>query len=210
MTRSFDILFGVRLNKRLSKHSWGWWFETLSCPLWRKCNVVVKSSHPGNSMQTPKIGKLSNEFGLRHNSVTAYYNIEILVCCRNKYCQVYQIQNISMAEIIYDFVSGKSDYRSAPIYYLNECCNIVNWTIWNKLMWNFNRYSYISIQEIAFENIVCKMAFISSRSQYDTQRIIGLSRVTLCTTWPKYAQHNSTSPSYTQPSGTVVCWLGCV
>ena len=22
----------------LSKHSWGWWFKTLSCPLWRHCN----------------------------------------------------------------------------------------------------------------------------------------------------------------------------
>ena len=28
----------LRLNKRLSKHSWGWWFETPSRPLWRQCN----------------------------------------------------------------------------------------------------------------------------------------------------------------------------
>ena len=39
LTRSFDIFFDLRLNKRLSKQSWGWWFETLSCPLWRHCNV---------------------------------------------------------------------------------------------------------------------------------------------------------------------------
>ena len=32
------IFFGLRLNKRLSKQSWGWWFETLSHPLWRHCN----------------------------------------------------------------------------------------------------------------------------------------------------------------------------
>ena len=32
----------LRLNKRLSKQSWGWWFETLSCPLWRHCNVVME------------------------------------------------------------------------------------------------------------------------------------------------------------------------
>ena len=37
--RSFDVFFDQRLNKRLSKQSWGWWFETLSCPLWRHCNV---------------------------------------------------------------------------------------------------------------------------------------------------------------------------
>ena len=30
----FDLFFDLRLNKRLSKQSWGWWFETLSCPLW--------------------------------------------------------------------------------------------------------------------------------------------------------------------------------
>ena len=32
---SFDVFFDLRLNKRLSEQSWGWWFETLSCPLWR-------------------------------------------------------------------------------------------------------------------------------------------------------------------------------
>ena len=26
MTRSFDVFFDLCLNKRLSKHSWGWWF----------------------------------------------------------------------------------------------------------------------------------------------------------------------------------------
>ena len=38
VTRSFDVFFDPRLNKRLSKQSWDWWFETLSCPLWRHCN----------------------------------------------------------------------------------------------------------------------------------------------------------------------------
>ena len=39
VTRSFDIFFDLILNKRLSKQSWGFWFEALSCPLWRQCNV---------------------------------------------------------------------------------------------------------------------------------------------------------------------------
>ena len=38
VTRTFDVFFDLRLNKRLSKQSWGWWFETLSPPLWRHCN----------------------------------------------------------------------------------------------------------------------------------------------------------------------------
>ena len=38
VTRSFDVFFDLRLNKRLRKQSWGWWFETPSRPLWRHCN----------------------------------------------------------------------------------------------------------------------------------------------------------------------------
>ena len=34
VTRSFDVFFDL---KRLSKQSWGWWFETLSRPLWGHC-----------------------------------------------------------------------------------------------------------------------------------------------------------------------------
>ena len=39
VTRSFDVSFDLRLNKRLSKQWWGWWFETPSWSLWRHCNV---------------------------------------------------------------------------------------------------------------------------------------------------------------------------
>ena len=42
VTRSFDVFFDLRLNKRLSKQSRGWWFETLSRQLWRHRNVVAK------------------------------------------------------------------------------------------------------------------------------------------------------------------------
>ena len=41
VTRSFDVFFDLRLNKRLSKQPWGWWFETISCSLWRQCNEIV-------------------------------------------------------------------------------------------------------------------------------------------------------------------------
>ena len=36
--RSFDVFFDLCLNKRLSKQSRGWRFETLSRPLWPHCN----------------------------------------------------------------------------------------------------------------------------------------------------------------------------
>ena len=34
------FFFDLRLNKRFSKHWWGWWFETPSRPLWRHCNDI--------------------------------------------------------------------------------------------------------------------------------------------------------------------------
>ena len=41
VTRSFDVFFDLRLNKPLSKQSWGWWFETPSCSLWRHYNIFA-------------------------------------------------------------------------------------------------------------------------------------------------------------------------
>ena len=45
VTRSFDVFFDLRPNKRLSKQWWGWWFKTPSCPLWRHCNKLLVISH---------------------------------------------------------------------------------------------------------------------------------------------------------------------
>ena len=40
VTRSFDVFFDLCPNKRLSNHSWGWWFETPLGPLWRHSNDI--------------------------------------------------------------------------------------------------------------------------------------------------------------------------
>ena len=44
VTRSFGVFFDLRPNKRLSKQSWGWWFETPSRPLWRHRNGLYAVS----------------------------------------------------------------------------------------------------------------------------------------------------------------------
>ena len=41
VTRSFHAFLDQRLNKPLSKQSWGWWFETLQRPLWRHSNGIA-------------------------------------------------------------------------------------------------------------------------------------------------------------------------
>ena len=53
----------------------------------------------------------------------------------------------------------------APSHYLNQCWNIINWPLRNKLQWNFNQNSNIFIQENALENVVYQMAFTLSRPQ---------------------------------------------
>ena len=47
VTQSFHIFFELCLNKRLSKQSWGRWFEMSSPSLWRHCNdyYIWQSTH---------------------------------------------------------------------------------------------------------------------------------------------------------------------
>ena len=46
VTLSFDVFFDLRLNKGLSKQTWGWWFETPSRSLWRHCNEAIPYQRP--------------------------------------------------------------------------------------------------------------------------------------------------------------------
>ena len=55
--------------------------------------------------------------------------------------------------------------RTVPSYYLNQCWDIVNQTLGNKLQWNLNQNLWIFIQVNAFEYVVWKMAAILSRPQ---------------------------------------------
>ena len=65
MTRSFNVFFDLRLNKRLSKQWWGWWFKTPLRLLWRHCNAfswmenilehisIVIAVHKTSTIRTP-------------------------------------------------------------------------------------------------------------------------------------------------------------
>ena len=46
VTRNFGVFFDLRLNTRLSKQSWGSWFESLSRPLWRHSDVAMAKIIP--------------------------------------------------------------------------------------------------------------------------------------------------------------------
>ena len=53
-----------------------------------------------------------------------------------------------------------------PSQYVNQCWVIVNWTLRNKLYWNFDQNTKLFIHENAFENIVYEMAAILSRERW--------------------------------------------
>ena len=57
VTRGFDVIFDLHLNKRLSKQSWGWWFETPSWSLWRQCNAVplLLSGDTSPNLHSPNV-----------------------------------------------------------------------------------------------------------------------------------------------------------
>ena len=72
VTRNLDVSFDLHLNKRWSKQSWGWWFETASRPLWLHCNVAVV-----NKEITMDWGEMSPPFS---NNATATVKFQV----RNK------------------------------------------------------------------------------------------------------------------------------
>ena len=52
------------------------------------------------------------------------------------------------------------------------CWVIVNWTLRNKLQWNFNQNTKLFIHGNAYENIVCEMAAILSRGRWVKEPLI--------------------------------------
>ena len=98
VTRSFDVFFDLRPNKWLSKHWWGWWFETPWCPLWRHCNVRQGHAFPvgvwENSTKWNLSGLACTSISLRwrhngHGSVSNHQPQDCLLNClfgrRSKY-----------------------------------------------------------------------------------------------------------------------------
>ena len=56
-------------------------------------------------------------------------------------------------------------FGAKPLYKPIKCWFIANWTLRDKLQWNFNQNTKLFIHENASENIVCEMAAILSRGR---------------------------------------------
>ena len=86
VTRSFDVFFDLRLNKRLCKQSRRWWFETPSSLLWRHCND--NSPRVGSLQLRSVISQLREIQMLQKHLFIIFNHIHIwqvspLLCCGN-------------------------------------------------------------------------------------------------------------------------------
>ena len=99
VTRSFDVFFDLHPNKRLSKQWWSWWFETLSCPLWRHRNVSTRFA---------RVVSYPYPFGLHHwhwmNFTVLWHNPKnmgnrSLEYTRGRFRTAYKLLNIKALKI---------------------------------------------------------------------------------------------------------------
>ena len=85
--RSFNVFFDLCLNKRLNEQSWGWWFETPSCSLWRHCNVInLFLALGGHCYRLSRIHWRTNDWGSkrtwwRHQMET--FSVFLALCGMN-------------------------------------------------------------------------------------------------------------------------------
>ena len=132
VTRSFDVFFDLRLNKRLSKQWWGWWFETLSCPLWRHCNDRTIPKQPRTHTQTPAIC-ITLTIGQYIIPVTSWHlKSPALDCLSNT---LFWLTPTEIAEV---YITG-SFYGNPPLTGGSPSqrdSNAENVSMWWRLMWS--------------------------------------------------------------------------
>ena len=127
VTRSFNVFFDLRLNKRLSKQWWGWWFETPSHPLWRHCEEF--------ELQCEKIvNEMSAKQSISHEICTSFCCTVLFVWGNNViHLPVFHYNDVTMAAtaslitsltIVYSTVYSSADQRkrqsSASLAFVRE------------------------------------------------------------------------------------------
>ena len=121
MTRSFDVFFDLRLYIRLSKQSWGWWFETPSRSLWRHCNGHPRSPpsqhKSGRDLASGLLRYVANSVGLQRSG----HKLRCETICRLK-CNVRIVHyndvimgaiasQITSLTVVYSIVYSDADQR---------------------------------------------------------------------------------------------------
>ena len=114
VTRSFDVFFDLRSNKRLTKQWWGWWFETQSSSLWRHCNVpFLHFRWVLNKVQAPERW---HEWLFNANSLLIIY------CVRFKQVSTFFVAGFNDAQV--GVMQIECNWLSA-IHFFQEVANVV-------------------------------------------------------------------------------------
>ena len=113
VTRSFDVFFDLRLNQRLSKQWWGWWFETLSRPLWRqlnekRCGICLLL--PRRKCWTIKLSVIWDTITFAWRHCTFNYTMHLSISqfkCLSLWCKIHRlgilnICNVKWEKAMYD------------------------------------------------------------------------------------------------------------
>ena len=145
VTRSFDVFIDVRLYKRLSKQSWGWWFETPSHPIWRHCNDVVyyeltlRVSWKFFFVKV-SISMIKSVCKFTHITtvLSSWYrqncNMIVALCCRHTFRRFEWCTYIPFCDI--DF-----RYHCFPIWFLSVCKELTaNHLRLSSMVWRWLKY----------------------------------------------------------------------
>ena len=123
VTRSFDVFFDLPLNKLVSKHSWGWWFGTLSGPLWRHNNV--------STICCSWISTI--DFGVAMLFVTLSVNVTFESNCDHRIMIDNRTSNASIVRILR--IVEQYWFSVGTISYLEIKCMTIDYTIENTTFW---------------------------------------------------------------------------
>ena len=109
---SFDVFLDLRLNKRLSKQAWGWWFETPSCSLWRHCN---------DGFCTPRVSNAEKVSMSWRSLVSSLFPIVVEVDAGGWSSMWYRIQSSHWG---YDLIFLAATKQLYEWYFLSVCPSV--------------------------------------------------------------------------------------
>ena len=132
VTRSFDVFFDLRLNKRLNKQWWGWWFETPLRSLWRHRNEkLCQWTHSRNDSK--ECAPCSNTLLTVNTSICIKAVLMWMNCCL-KLLITALLNWISQMFALEGLIGNKSALvvLAQHILFEKSVCNLIQWFCPNK------------------------------------------------------------------------------
>ena len=167
LTRSLDVISDLHLNKRLSKQSWGWWFEMPMRSLWRHCNAKYNGCYSNHYQRSAKW---------------------IYVFIRKHSCYAYPyfkkvIWQTVMQEYHILFNSSSPSHDLCRHWICHRCLNNTDKTFGWSSRTSFNKIEFriFSLNSILFgTSIICKIMVILFRIQCDDDKFITHKALRYC------------------------------